>query len=99
MFAMRTLKKNVAKILSRLGYEIRRKPSNQQLLPFDMEEDKLAIIRRVRPYTMTSPERIYSLIGAVDYVCAHEIEGDFVECGVFQSCSVVRSFSFLHRQV
>jgi len=38
---------------------------------------------------MTSPERIYSLIHAVRYVLDNNIEGSFVECGVWRGGSMM----------
>lgn len=58
-------------------------------VPYDMESDKAHIIRAVEPYTMTSPERIYALISAVDYILEQNIAGDFVECGVWRGGSML----------
>jgi len=48
------------------------------------EPQHQAIIDRVRPFTMTSPERIAATCQAVDYVTKYGIPGDFVECGVWR---------------
>ena len=40
-----------------------------------------------KPYTMTSVERMYSLYCSVDYILTNDIEGDFVECGVWRGGS------------
>jgi len=47
------------------------------------------IITRVRPYTMTSPERIACLCNAVEYVTRCNIPGDIVECGVWKGGSMM----------
>jgi O-methyltransferase len=47
------------------------------------------IIDRVRPYTMTSDERLQALIDAVRYVVRRNIPGDFAECGVWRGGSVL----------
>jgi hypothetical protein len=57
--------------------------------PPDFEDDEIAIIRAVEPYTMTGTERIHSLIRAVKYIVANEIPGDLVECGVWRGGSVM----------
>src|SRR3546814_8143605 len=63
--------------LTKAGYQLRKLPRNDERpLPRDMEPDILEIIRQVRPFTMTSPERIYGLVKAVDYVCQNAIDGD-----------------------
>ena len=47
------------------------------------------IIDRVRPYTMTSDERLQALIDAVRYCVRRDIPGDFAECGVWRGGSVL----------
>jgi O-methyltransferase len=41
----------------------------------------------VQPFTMTSKERIITLIRAVNFVLDNNIKGDFVECGVWKGGS------------
>jgi O-methyltransferase len=47
------------------------------------------IIDRVRPYTMTSDERLQALIDAVRYCVRRNVPGDFAECGVWRGGSVL----------
>jgi O-methyltransferase len=47
------------------------------------------IIDEVKPFTMTSPENIFALINAVEYVVKNKIEGDIVECGVWKGGSMM----------
>src|SRR3546814_20303786 len=69
--------------LTKAGYQLRKLPRNDERpLPRDLEPDILEIIRQVRPFPMTSPERLYGLVKAGDYVCQNAIAGDIVECGV-----------------
>lgn len=58
-----------------------------QALPKDFDSEKIELIKAVSPYTMTSPERIASLNEAVKYIIRNNIEGDFVECGVWKGGS------------
>lgn len=44
----------------------------------------LKTLRRIRDYTMTSPERQWALINAARYVVRANIPGDIVECGVWR---------------
>jgi hypothetical protein len=44
---------------------------------------------RVRPFTMTSIERVDALREAVEHVHAHGIPGDIVECGVWRGGSMM----------
>ncbi|MBB6001964.1 TylF/MycF/NovP-related O-methyltransferase [Arcicella rosea] len=47
----------------------------------------LSIYKQCKPYTMTSIERMYALYNAVRYTVHNNIEGDFVECGVWRGGS------------
>jgi hypothetical protein len=50
---------------------------------------------RCRPFTMTSPERMYALWQAVRYVHRAGIPGDYVECGVWRGgSSMLAALSF-----
>ena len=55
----------------------------------DVEPWVEAIIKKVRPFTMTSAERISTLCHAVRYVTKHNIPGDIVECGVWRGGSMM----------
>lgn len=55
----------------------------------DFSELDTAVWQRVRPYTMTSPERVYALLRAVEYVARSSIPGAFVECGVWKGGSMM----------
>lgn len=55
----------------------------------DFSKEELEIIEKVKPYTMTSPERIVSLIRAVNYIEQNNIEGSIVECGVWKGGSIM----------
>ena len=57
--------------------------------PADADAATRAIIDRVRPFTMTSPERIMALRAAVAHVCRHAIPGAIVECGVWRGGSMM----------
>jgi O-methyltransferase len=54
----------------------------------DFRENETEIIREVRPWTLTSAERIYALIQAVRYVSANAVAGAMVECGVWKGGSM-----------
>lgn len=57
-------------------------------LPADFDDDAKATIEAVRPFTMTSADKLFALITATRYVAAHGIEGDVVECGVWRGGSM-----------
>jgi hypothetical protein len=57
--------------------------------PPDFTPEEIAVIEAVKPFTMTSPERMVSLIRAVEYLAANGIAGDMVECGVWRGGSMM----------
>lgn len=57
--------------------------------PLDFADYYIDIIKRVKPYTMTSNERLFCLIDAVRYIIRNNIPGDFVECGVYKGGSMM----------
>lgn len=73
-------------LVRRLGFDVVRYPAS---LPPDLDPRAAAIIKAVRAYTMTSPERLFALVQAVRYVSAAGIPGDIVECGVWRGGSMM----------
>ena len=63
--------------------------NKKQTYSTDFEAFHINIINKVKPYTMTSNERLFGLIEAVKYVIKHDIKGDFVECGVWKGGSMM----------
>jgi len=92
--------------LRRLGLEAHREPSAvdpehklNPLAPFMSDEPQwvLDIIERVRPFTMTPPERVASLCHAIEYITRRELPGDVVECGVWRGGSMMAAaLALLH---
>lgn len=50
----------------------------------DVSEADNHILQNVRAYTMTSPERVFSVLEAVRYVLKSNLPGSIVECGVWR---------------
>ncbi len=50
----------------------------------DFPESFRILWEKCRPYTLISPERGWALREAVGHVCANDIPGDIVECGVWK---------------
>jgi len=63
-------------------------PGSSYFFP-DFDESDGELIKKVQPFTRSTPERIYALIKAVEYVVKSSILGDIVECGVWKGGSVV----------
>jgi len=78
----------IKKILQKYNYDIVRLDKAKQL-PTDFEEFHKDTYNKVADRTMTSAERIFSLIEAVNYIEKNHIEGDIVECGVWKGGSMM----------
>lgn len=66
-------------------------PSGSPSLPADFDEAAKQIIALVRPFTMTSPQKLFALITAVRHVANTGLEGAIVECGVWRGGLHARS--------
>lgn len=90
---MRRMKHSIRKLIHHLGYELIKSNDTtiapNVIFPSDFEQTSIEIIKLVREKTMTSPERLNSLINAVQYVVNNRIEGAVVECGVWRGGSMM----------
>lgn len=75
----------------------RRRQADPQRYPADMAGDVRETIAGVRPFTMTSPERLHGLCEAVRYITQCQIPGDVVECGVWKGGSMMAVADMLDR--
>ncbi len=57
--------------------------------PVDFSDEEIALVRKVAPYTKTTPERLWALVHAVEYIESRGIEGAIVECGVWRGGSMM----------
>jgi O-methyltransferase len=55
----------------------------------DMDPAFLPLYEGCKAMTMTSPERMFALFKAIEYVVRAGIEGDIVECGVWRGGSMM----------
>jgi O-methyltransferase len=62
-----------------------------------LDEADRALIEKVRPYTLTSAERIMATLDSVDYIVRRGIPGALVECGVWRGGSVLTMIMGLQR--
>jgi O-methyltransferase len=85
-----TVRQNIQKLLRKAGFDVTRIPKgvdDPSLVGFSIEEQK--IIKAVRPFTMTSTERICALIEAIRHVSVNQVPGAIVECGVWRGGSTM----------
>jgi len=72
------IRNTLKKFIENSGYDIRKKNSFDPLpeFPSDFTKNDIEIIKKVKPFTLTSKERIYSLLQATKYVIDNDISGD-----------------------
>jgi len=72
-----------------LKHGLRWRLSPTEMFLLDLPDQDIELILSVKPFTMTSPERIFGLINGVRYVIENQIPGSFVECGVWKGGSMM----------
>jgi hypothetical protein len=77
--------KGVRQVVRGLGFDLVR--FNE--LPTDLDPTIAEIVSAVKPYTMTSIQRLIGLCEAVRYLVRNRIAGDIVECGVWRGGSMM----------
>lgn len=50
----------------------------------DREQEFQEILREIRPYTLLSEERLFSLYSLAKQICIDDLPGNFVECGTYK---------------
>lgn len=74
----------ISYITSHLGYQF------EQIDPEFLRNEQFKMIySKCKRYTLTSIERMFALYNSVRYVVESEIQGDFVECGVWRGGSAM----------
>lgn len=81
------IKTNIRSLMHYWGYDIVK--CKKGGFPLDLDEETIRIIQYVRNFSMTSSERLFSLIQGVEYVVRNNIEGAIVECGVWRGGSMM----------
>lgn len=86
---MKRYEQVVSSVARTFGLQISRISSEGTRLPVEATPQDAKLISSLRPYTMTSGERLWSLLNAVRYVVDEQLPGDFAECGVWRGGSVM----------
>ncbi len=86
---IRRLKSGVQRVANALGYKLERLYAPPPPHRLELDPAYADIIARVKPFTMTSCERIASLVDAVRHVTQTNIPGAIVECGVWRGGSMM----------
>lgn len=86
---MALMESSLARLARGLGVQISRVKTDQIRLPVESTDGDRTIVKAVQPFTMTSPERIWTLLEAVRYATEAKLPGAFVECGVWRGGSII----------
>jgi O-methyltransferase len=86
---VRSIARAVRRMLRTVGFDLVRYQATASEYPPDFSSVHGSIIRRVQPYTMTSPERLYALMEAVRHISVAGVPGSIVECGVWKGGSMM----------
>jgi O-methyltransferase len=90
MLGSQGLKSYMRQALKRRGYDlVRRNRAGRADELMDVNSLELEIYEQVKPYTMTSVEKVITLVRSVQYLLNNHIGGDFVECGVWRGGSMM----------
>jgi O-methyltransferase len=84
--ARQLVKRPLKGVLRGLGYELR---PVAPPWPRDFQPDDAQLYLDVAHYTMTTPEAIYALAGAVRHIVSSDVPGAIVECGVWRGGSMM----------
>ncbi|MBA87676.1 MAG: macrocin O-methyltransferase [Euryarchaeota archaeon] len=57
--------------------------------PVELTSTEINTIKNVLPYTMTSKDRLSAMVKSFNYVMENNIQGDFVECGVWRGGNLI----------
>jgi len=85
---LRRLNRRLERTANRLDKKAPPAMGAKAAFPDDYDDEAKQIIEAVRPYTMTSGEKLFALITAVRHVVVSGLEGDIVECGVWRGGSM-----------
>lgn len=84
----------ISNYLKQFGKAKKREPAPKQAITdskalADLEPFHKSVIEYVKPFTMTSPERVFSLLETTRFITQQNIPGAFVECGVWKGGSIM----------
>ena len=66
-------------------------------LPVETQLEDKKLIQKIKPNSMSSNIRLIELINSINYLIRNNIEGDFVECGVWKGANLVLMQKLIER--
>ena len=77
----------IKKLLKKLGYNYFKSKNDRAIEEITPYENKL--INKCLKYSMTTKVRMWSLLNSINYIYNNNIQGDFVECGVWRGGNLI----------
>jgi O-methyltransferase len=75
------------KLIKKLGYNYFKSKEDRVIEELTLYEDQL--IEKCLKYSMTTKVRMWSLLNSINYIYNNNIQGDFVECGVWKGGNLI----------
>ena len=91
------MKKNIKKIILKLldYFDLQLINKNQKIV--ELSQNDIKLIDLISKYSMTPKIRIYNLIQALRHLEHNEVQGDYVECGVWKGGNLILFKKFLEK--
>jgi O-methyltransferase len=83
---------SIGNAIKHLGFNLARRCFSKVLRDHaiqDLTDAEKSIVSTALPFTMTSVERLVSVVNAVNYLIRNDIPGDIAECGVWRGGSMM----------
>ena len=84
------IKKFIQYLFNLLGYKLSRIDTSF-VFPIEISKENRKIIKDCNEFTMTGSHRMYALVKCLENVVENNIDGDFVECGVWRGGNLILS--------
>lgn len=84
------LKTAIKRFFHFLGLNITKKSTSEdQSYPVEASDSEIKLIENASRYSMTGRLRMWALLNAVKHVTSKDLQGDFVECGVWRGGNLI----------
>ncbi len=81
------LKKLIKSTLHKFGYKIEKISKNLNIV--EKNDYESSLFNKIKKFTLTTDENIWLLIQSFKYIIRNNINGDFVECGVWKGGNLI----------
>ncbi len=82
----------IKRLITKFNFKIEHKNSwykrNEHYIA-EIDENELNIIKKISNYSMSTPANHWAIIQSIKHIFKNNIEGDFVECGVWKGGNLI----------